>query len=94
MVFQNDFSEIKTKNNLLRDYKNYSNYKFREELLYKLSLQSITNTSNDLEKFCQICISVMNKICSQKKNYIRWNNMPSINKNLTEAHKKRSHLRN
>ena len=45
----------------------YSNDKFREELLSKLSMENIRNTSNSLEKFLQIIIGVLGNVAPQKK---------------------------
>ena len=45
--------------------------KFREELLSKLSIENISNTSNGLETFLQILVDVQDKIAPQKKKYIR-----------------------
>ena len=47
-------------------------------------------TSNALEKFSQICISVLDKLAPQKKEYI--DNMLFINKTLTQVHRKKSHF--
>ena len=66
--------------------------KFREELLSKLSLENISNTSSDLEKVLQFCIGVLDKLTPQKNKYNRGNNMPFMNKLLARAHMKRSRL--
>ena len=58
----------------------FSNDKFREELLSKLSMEN-SNTSNGLEKFLQICIGVLDKLCSSEKKKTG-NNMPFMIKLL------------
>ena len=61
----------------------------------KLSMENISDTSNGLEKFLQICIAVLDKHVPQKKKYNRGNNMPLVNKPLlARAHMKRNRLRN
>ena len=81
----------------------YLNEKFREELLFKLSMENINNKSNGLEKFLatQVMIQnksfrsagVLNKLAPHKKKCINNNNnTPFMIKTLTQAHRKRSHL--
>ena len=72
----------------------FSNDKFREELLSKLSMENISNTSNVWKNFLRICIDVLDKLAPQMKKYNKGNNMPFINKPLARAHMKRSGLRN
>ena len=72
----------------------YSNDKFREELLSRLSVENISNLNNGLEKFLQTCIGVLDKLSAKRRKYIRDNNMSFVNKTLTKAYRKRSHLRN
>ena len=57
-------------------------------------MTNISNTSNGLENFLQICNGVLDKLASQKKKHNRGNNMPFMNKPLAQAHMKRNHLRN
>ena len=77
-----------------RDYGMFSNDKFREELLSKLSMENISNTSNVWKNFLRICIDVLDKLAPQMKKYNKGNNMPFVNKPLARAHMKRSGLRN
>ena len=77
-----------------QDYSMFSNDKFREELLSKLSMENSSNTSNGLEKFLQICIGVLDKSGPQKKKDNGGNSMPFMNKSLARVHMKRSRLRN
>ena len=61
------FQKLKPKLIYNRDCSILSNDKFRKKLLSKLSMENISNTSNGLEKFSQICINVLDKLASQKK---------------------------
>ena len=45
----------------------FSNNKIRGELLPKLSMENISNTSKGLENLLQICIGVLDKLAPQKK---------------------------
>ena len=63
------------------------------ELLSKLSMGNISNTSNCLENFSQICIGALNKLAPQKKKCNRGNSMTLMNKPLSRAYMKQSHFR-
>ena len=91
--FQNSCA-IKPKLIYYGDSSMFSNDKFREELLTKLSMENISNTSNSLKNFLQICISVLDKLAPQRKKYDRDNNTPFMNKPFAREHMKRTHLRN
>ena len=62
--------------------------------LSKLSMKNISNTSNVLKIFLQICIGVLDKLALQKKKNIMGNNIPFMKKPLAQAHMKRTRLRN
>ena len=49
-VMKTTFQKLKPTLIYYRDYSMFSNDKFREELLSKLSMENISNTSNGLEK--------------------------------------------
>ena len=93
-VMKTTFQKLKPKLIYYRDYIMFSNYKFTEELLSKLSMENISNRSNGPETFLQICIGVLDKLAPQKKKYNRGNNIPFMKKPLSWAHMKRSRLRN
>ena len=63
------FAVLKPKTTYCGNYKMFN--KFREELLSKLSIENISNTSNGLETFLQILVDVQDKIAPPKKKYIR-----------------------
>ena len=69
-VMKTTFQRLKPKLIYYRDYSVFSNDKFREELLSKLSMENISNTSNGLEKFLQICTGVLDKLPLKRKNTI------------------------
>ena len=48
-VMKTTFQKLKPKLTIYRDYSMLSNDKFREELLYKLSMENISNTNHGLE---------------------------------------------
>ena len=94
-VMKTTFQKLKPKIVNYRDYSGFSNDDFRKNLLHNLSLEIInTNDSNGLEKFLQICIKTLDKMAPIKKKYVRGNNMPFFNKELSGAQKKRTQLRN
>ena len=88
------FQKLKPKIVNYRNYSGFSNDDFRKNLLHNLSLEIINTNSNGLEKFLQICIKTVDKMAPIKKKYVRDNNMPFFNKELSGAHKKRTQLRN
>ena len=93
-VIKTTFQKLKPKIIHYRDYKDFSNESFRVNLLNKLSLENLHTDSNGLGKFLQICNKTLDKEAPQKKKYIRGNNVPFYNKELSSAHKKRTYLKN
>ena len=75
----------KTKPNIIlyRDYRKFSNNKFRENLISRLSAENIRVGYNGMEKFYkQIRIKALDELVAQNKKYSRENNMPFINKTI------------
>ena len=75
-----------------RDYKNYDNDKFRESYLH---LMQYSNDIND--NYINIennVINILNNLAPLKKKYIRGNQQPFMNKDLSKAIMTRSRLRN
>ena len=60
----------------------------------KLCLKNINTNSNGLAKFLQICMNTLDQMAPRKNKYVRGNNMPFFNKELSSAYKKRTQLRN
>ena len=79
-----------------RNYKNFSNERFRYELTCRL--QNIETSKkkldDELENFHECAKSVLNKIAPLKKKYVRANQSPFMNRTLHKAVMKRSRLRN
>ena len=93
-VLKITFQKLKPKIVHYRDYTKFSNDDFRKKLLTNLSLENINTNSNGLERFLQISINTLDQMAPTKMKYIRGNNMPFFNKELSKAHKKRTYLRN
>ena len=88
------FQKLKPRIVQYRDYTQFSNDNFKKKLLKNVSLEIINTNSNGLEKFVQICINTLDQMATRKKNYIRGNNMPFFNNELSSSHKRRTQLRN
>ena len=72
-----------------RDYKNFSNEKFRNDELFRSKIET-----SRLDILVNIVLKVLNKNAPVKKRYIRANEAPFMNKVLKKAIMKRSQLRN
>ena len=77
-----------------RSYKNFSNEFFRECLLEKLSKEVFVNNDEELQRFCDINLQVLNQHAPQKSKYVPGNQMPFMTKQLSKEIMKRSRLRN
>ena len=75
-----------------RNYKNFENSNFRQDLKKKLSKLHVTNAP--LSKFNDTVLSVLNKHAPKKMKYIRSNNCNFMTKELRKAIMNRSKLRN
>ena len=75
-----------------RDYKNFCNEKFRDEIISKLNEADLGDS--DLEKFHETFLNTLNKHAPLKHKYVRANQAPYMNKNLHKAVMNRSRLRN
>ena len=93
-VMKVTFEKLKPNIIHCRDYKKFSNDKFWENLISRLSTENIRVDCNGMEKFLQICIKTLDELAPQKKKYSRGNNMPFINKTIKKAIMTRSRLRN
>ena len=93
-VMKTTFEKLKPNIIHYRNYRKFSNDKFRENLISRLSTENIRVDCNGMEKFLQICIKTLDELAPQKKKYSRGNNMPFINKTIKKAFMKRSRLRN
>ena len=81
-VMKTTFEKLKPNIIHYRDYRKFSNDKFRENLISRLSTENIRVDCNGMEKFLQICIKTLDELAPQKKKYSRGNNIPFINKTI------------
>ena len=93
-VMKTRFEKLKPNVMHYRDYRKFSNERFRKNLISHLSTENIRVDFNGMEKFLQICIKTLDELASQKKKYSRGNNMPFINETIKKAFMARIHLRN
>ena len=93
-VMKTTFEKLKPNIIHYRDYRKFSNDKFRENLISRLSTENIRVDCNGMEKFLQICIKTLDELAPQKKKYSRGKNMPFINKTIKKVFMTRSRLRN
>ena len=90
-VMKTSFQRLLSKIRHYRDYSSYDNNIFRDSLFNELSKLNIE--ALDLNKFVTICIDTLNNHVPRKKNYIRGNHLPFMNKELSEEIMHRTRLR-
>ena len=81
-VMKTTFEKLKPNIIHYRDYTKFSNNKFRENLISRLSTENNRVDCNGIGKFSQICIKTLDELAPQRKKYSRGNNMPFINKTI------------
>ena len=86
------FEKLKPSIIKYRDYSHYNGNNFRGDLVTELNRQ--TFSSEMLESFLSICKNVVDKHAPLKKKYVRGNQAPFMNKELSKAFMIRSRLRN
>ena len=84
-VMKTTFEKLKPNIIYYRNYRKFSNDKFRENLASHFSTENIRVDSNGMEKFLQICSKTLDEIAPQKKKYSRGNNMSFINKTVKKS---------
>ena len=67
-----------------RDYKNFENFKFREDLILALSNVYLEFDSDGFNAFFDICRNILDNHAPWKKKYARGNHSPFINKTLAK----------
>ena len=77
-----------------RSHKDLLNEAFRECLLEKLSKEVFVNNDEELPRFGDINLQVVNQHAPQKIKYVRGNQMPFMTKQLSKEIMKRSRLCN
>ena len=91
-VLKTSFKKQSPKIITYRDYKSFSNEVFRNELLNELSRYDILKISFD--EFSDVNTKILDKIAPTKQRYVRSNQMPFMNKNITKSIMTRSRLKN
>ena len=92
-VLRSYFLKAEPKIVLYRDYKQFSNNEFRSIInTNNGNLQNSNDTS--LNSFMYVCKEALDKVAPLKQKYIRANNDPFMNKDITKAIMKRTRLRN
>ena len=87
-VLKCTFKKTKPKEILYRDYRNFIENDFRDELRMKLERDEI----KEYERFETIFLNVLNKHAPYKNKILRANQQPYITKTLRKAIMKRSEL--
>lgn len=91
-VLKSYFRKQEPKIVMYRDYKNFSNDRFRDELVKELSNKNIL--AEQFEMFKGIILKVLDKHAPLKKKYIRSNQAAFMNKDLNKAIMNRTRLLN
>ena len=77
-----------------RDYKNFSNEEFRQQVLKDVLKTAQNGNIVSYESFLTICQWALDSRASKKQKYVRSNQSPFINKNILKTTMDRSRLRN
>ena len=91
-VLKTSFRKMPPKVVKYRDYKNYSQDAFRNELQYYLSATNLNQITND--DYVSLVTDVFNKHAPLKTRYVRANDNSFVTKELRKEHMKRTRLRN
>ena len=70
-VMKTTFEKLKPNITHYKDYSKFSNDKFRENLISRLSTENTRVGCNGMENFLQICIKTFDNFAPQKKKYFR-----------------------
>ena len=84
-IMKTTFEKLKPSITHYREYRKFSNDKFRENLISRLSTENIRVDCNGMGKFLQRCINSLDELAPQKKNYSRGNNIPFLNKTIKRS---------
>ena len=91
-VLKNYFKKVDPKVIIYRDYKYFDNEVFSNELENELSKIGLLTLNYEI--FKNVCMDVINKYAPLKWKYIRENHAEYMDKELSQAIRKRSKLRN
>ena len=89
-----NFGKLEPKIINYRNYRYFSNDRFREKVTSELSKVVLENSDKGFNKFLVVSKEALNMYASLKKKYIRGNNSPFMNRTLSKEIIKRSRLRN
>ena len=92
-VLKSSFAKQKPRVLNYRDYKFFSNTRFRDQVLTKLRNSNFQISDKDLKHFEETCLSVVNTIDPLKSRFVRANQAPFINKEIEGAVMVRSKLK-
>ena len=87
------FQKQKPKVITYRDYKNFSENDYRQQITYKLSLIGHANEI-PFDIFMTTCTKTLDKAAPVKQKYVRSNQSPFLNKQILKAIMNRARLRN
>ena len=93
-VMKTNFRKLEPKIINYRNYRYFSNDRFREKVTSELSKVVLENSDKGFNKFLDVCKEALNMYAPLKKKYIRGNNSPFMNRILSKEIMKRSRLRN
>ena len=93
-VMKTNFRKLEPKIINYRNYRYFSNDRFREKVTSELSKVVLENSGKGFNKFLVACKEALNMYAPLKKKYIRGNNSPFMNRILSEKIMTRSRLRN
>ena len=93
-VMKTNFRKLEPKIINYRNYRYFSNDRFREKVTSELSKVVLENSGKGFNKFLVACKEALNMYAPLKKKYIRGNNSPFMNRILSKEIMKRSRLRN
>ena len=92
-VFKTTFPKIKPKEIFYRDYKNFNDIIFRQELRNTINTNMVF-TSSHFSHFQEVFLTVLDRHAPMKKKFVRANEVPYMTKALKKAIMNRSRFEN
>ena len=83
-VMKKSFKKFQPRIINYRSYKHFSNDTFRKDLIDKLSNEELVINDDEMKRFCELSINILNKHAPRKKKYARGNQMPFFTKQLSK----------
>ena len=87
------FKKLKPRAINYRSYKQFSNESYIESLLHELSKEVFLNNDDDLQRFCDLSIDILNRHAPHKRKLARSNQIPFIT-DLSKARLRNNFLKN